>query len=275
LQTSPQLCEACATALADAGWTVSVVNPARVVGFAQGQMARNKTDAADAQLLARFCARMQPEPWQPAPRPVRELRAMVDRLATLKQMQQQELNRLEAQGENPVLKASIDLHVAHLQDRIEELQRRIDDHIDGHPGLRQDAELLRSIPGIGEVTAPKVLALLGDVRRFKNAKALAAFIGVAPAQRESGSSVRGRTMLNRKGHAQMRRALYMPALVAMRHNPVVQQFSSRLRASGMAPKAVIGACMHKLASLIFGVLRSGVPFDPSRAMPRLDLQDGI
>ncbi|MFY8018897.1 MAG: IS110 family transposase [Inhella sp.] len=267
--------EASATALVDAGWVVAVVNPARVKGYAQSHLLRNKTDAADAALLARFCAQIQPEPWQAAPPEVRQLRALVERLQVLKDMQQQELNRLEAHAGNAKLEASIRDHVEWLERCARQLQSEIDDHIDGHPMLRQDAQLIASIPGIGEVTTPKVLAFLGDVRRFKNAKALAAFIGVTPRLKESGSSVRGRSMLSRSGHAQMRKALYMPAMVAARHNPVVKAFGDRLRAGGMAPKAVIGACMHKLAMLIFGVLRSGLPFDPRIAVPRVDIQDGI
>lgn len=152
--------EACATALSDASWVVAVVNPARVKGFAQGRLLRNKTDSADATLLARFGAQMQPEPWQPAPAHVRELRALVDRLQVLKDMQQQELNRLEAHAGNAVLAASIHDHVAWLQRCAAEWQRQINDHIGGHPQL--DAELIASIPGIGQVTTPKVLAFLGD-----------------------------------------------------------------------------------------------------------------
>jgi transposase len=267
--------ETSATALVDAGWVVAVVNPARVKGFAQGELLRNKTDSADAALLARFCARMKPEPWQAPPPAVRELRALVDRLQVLRDMQQQERNRLEAHAADQVVSPSIREHINWLQACADKLQTQIDDHIDAHPLLAKDAELLNSIPGIGQVTTPKVLAFLGDVRRFANAKALAAFIGVTPRLKESGSSVRGRSMISRAGHAQMRKALYMPALVAARHNPAVRAFSERLRASGLAPKAVVGACMHKLAVLIYGVLRSGVPFDPRIAMPRLDLEDGI
>ncbi len=122
---------------------------------------------------------------------------------------------------------------------------------------------------------PKILAYLGDVRRFDNAKALAAFLGVTPRQKQSGTSVKGRSMLSRTGHAAMRTALYMPAVVAMQHNRAVKAFGDRLRSHGMAPKAVIGACMHKLAMLIFGVVRSGKPFDINMAMPKLDVQDGI
>jgi transposase len=116
---------------------------------------------------------------------------------------------------------------------------------------------------------------VGDVRRFESAKALAAWLGVSPRQRQSGSSVRGRTMLSRTGHRSARTALYMPALVALRHNPALQAFGERLRANGLAPKAVVGAAMRKLAHLIFGVVRSGMPFDAQMAMPKLDVQDGI
>jgi Transposase IS116/IS110/IS902 family len=101
----------------------------------------------------------------------------------------------------------------------------------------------------------------GDVRRFDNAKALSAFLGVTPKRKESGSSLKGRSSFSRTGHTAMRKALYMPALVALRHNPLVKTFGDRIKLTGLAPKAVVGACMHKLAMLIYGVLRSGQPFD--------------
>lgn len=94
-------------------------------------------------------------------------------------------------------------------------------------------------------------------------------------QPKSGSSVRGRSMMSRTGHAGMRTALYMPALVAQRHNPVVRRFEEPLKTTGHRPKASIGACMHKMAVLIFGVLRSGRPFDPTLSGPKLEIQDGI
>lgn len=94
-------------------------------------------------------------------------------------------------------------------------------------------------------------------------------------QRLSGSSVKGRTVMSRTGHADLRRALYMPGLVARRHNPVLRDFGDRLKASGLAPKAVVGAVMRKLAHLIYGVIKSGQPFDASFSACRLDLQDGI
>jgi transposase len=269
--------ESLATNLVHAHWRVSVVNPARVKGFAQGALARNKTDRADAALLARFCIAMRPSLWEPPSAQLRQLRAWVDRVQALKDMRQQECNRIEAlnQSEQQEVLAHVKTHVSWLDNEIAKLERNIDDHIDRHPELKHDAQLLHSIPGIGNTTVAKVLAYAGDVRRFTNAKALAAFIGVTPRQRISGSSIRGRTMMSRSGHAQLRRALYMPGLVARRHNPVLKAFGDRLSATGLAPKAVVGAVMRKLAHLIYGVINSGKPFDPNIAAPRLDYQDGI
>ncbi|MDD5395611.1 MAG: transposase [Thiothrix sp.] len=131
------------------------------------------------------------------------------------------------------------------------------------------------LPGIGDTTVAKVLAYAGDVRRFANAKALAAFIGVTPRQRLSGSSVKGKTIMSRAGHSELRRALYIPGLVDRRHNPVLKMFGDRLSTTGLAPKAVVGAVMRKLAHLIYGVIKSGQPFDAKFNHSALAFQDGI
>jgi transposase len=264
-----------ATTLADGGWPVSVVNPLRVKGYSQSQLQRNKTDSADAALLAQFCKLHTPELWVAPTPPVRQLRALVDRLQVLKDISQAESNRLQLHLGNAVLTASIQAHLDWLESCIKALQKQIDDHIDAHPDLAKDAALLASIPGLGAVTVAKVLGYLGDVRRFDSAKALSAFLGVTPKRKESGSSLKGRSSLSRAGHTEMRKALYMPALVALRHNPLVKTFGERIKLTGLAPKAVVGACMHKLAMLIYGVLRSGQPFDVDFQKKRLAIQDGI
>ena len=153
--------EAPATALCDAGWSVSVVDPARVEGFAQGELVRNKTDRSDATLLARFCRVMEPEAWQPLPLEYRQLRALVDRLGALQEMHQQESNQLESHQSTPQSGAiaSVHEHLDWLQARMSELQRQISDHIDQHPRLRDDAELMSSIPDVGHAT---VLHLTGS-----------------------------------------------------------------------------------------------------------------
>lgn len=222
--------EGIALALTGEGWFVSVVNPARVKGFAQSQLSRNKNDRVDARLLAMFARSAELERWQPPSPALRELRVLVERLQALIEMRQQELNRLEAMTQSTPTSVArmVQEHIAWLEEQIRRIDSDIGDHIDGHPELRQDAELICSIPGIGERTAARLLAYLGDVRRFRSAKALAAFIGVTPRQRHSGTSLNGRTVLSRAGHAAARRALYMPGLVATRHNPAIIAMKARL-----------------------------------------------
>ncbi len=254
--------DGCATALADAGCVVSVVNPARVKGFGQSELIRNKTDEVDAALIARFCAAMHPDAWQ-APSPEqRKLRSLVDRLQALQDSLQQERNR-QALPEDMAdirVRQSIDEHVRYLEQAIAKLRQDIDDHIEGHPQLKASAALLTSIDAIGEVTTAKVLAYAGDVTRFDSAKAFSAFVGVAPRQKRSGTSIKGRSMMGKGGRNALRHALFMPAMVAIRHNDVVKALAERLKAKGLKGKAIIGAAMHKLAHLIYGVLKTQVPY---------------
>jgi len=219
LEATGPYSESVAMALVDTGWRVSVINPARVKGFAQSELACNKTDRADAALLARFCAVMRPALWQPPSLELRQPRALVDRLHALKDMRQQELNRVEAASamDQQAVLPMMQEHITWLDEQIARVERDIGNHMDRHPDLKRDADLLKSIPGLGETTIAKMLHYLGDVRRFSSAKALAAYIGVTPRQRQSGT-VAGRTPLSRAGHANARKALYMPGLVALRYN---------------------------------------------------------
>jgi len=247
-----------------AGHVVSVVNPAKVKGFAQSELSRTKTDRADARLIARFCRAMRPEPWQPPAPEVKELQALMHRVQSLKDMVSQEQNRLET-TEGPA-RSSIERTISHLEEELRITRELIRDHIDQHPDLRGKRELLESIPGIGPATSAMILAEFGDVMRFQDARSMAAFCGLTPRQHQSGSSVRGKTRLSKTGSSRIRRALYMPALVAMTHNPVIAAFCQRLRAYGKCPMVIVGAVMRKLIHIAFGVLKSGKPFDPAIAM---------
>ena len=145
LEATGPYSEQVALALTDFGWKVSVVNPARIKGFAQSELVRNKTDRSDAGVIARFCSKTEGlEAWTPPSPAYRELRALVERLQVLKDMHQQEANRLEAHhasAEQTVLK-DVQNHLAWLDKQIDQLQRRINDHIDHHPDLKRDAELM-------------------------------------------------------------------------------------------------------------------------------------
>ena len=253
--------EALATYLFDQGFAVSVVNPAQIKSFSGARLMRAKTDKADAKLIAQFYLNMRPAAWVPPPHHVRELQALVQRLSALMQIESQEHNRLETAA--AVIQPSIATVLNTVKAEIKAVERMIRDHIDQHPDLRDQSKLLESIPGIGEATIARLLAFIGDVTRFSHAKALAAFVGLNPTVHQSGSSVRGKPHLSKKGNATLRKALYMPAIVARRYNPVIQAFAERLKKAGKPNMVIIGAVMRKLLHIIYGVLKSGMPFDAS------------
>jgi len=242
---------------------VSVVNPARVNGLAPSELCRTKTDKADTLLIARFCSVMQPEPWQPPATEVKELQSLVRRLEALHGMLDQERNRLETADD--IVKESIERVITHLQQEIKATRKLIRNHINRHPNLRGKRDLLESIPGVGPGTSAMILAEFGDVSRFSDAGSMASFCGLTPRHRQSGSSVRGRSMLSKTGSSRIRKALFMPALAAIRYNPVIRAFRARLLAKGKHKMIIVGAVMRKLVYFAFGVLKSGRPFDPSIA----------
>lgn len=265
-----------ALGLHDLGLRVSLVNPACIKGYGQSENVRNKNDKLDSGVIARYCAALQPALWQPAPVEQRQLRDWTDRLRELKDIRQQEQNRIEAHqfAGQAELVEHVTQHVHWLDAQITKIENEIDDHIGRHPGLKRDAELLQSIPGVGANTAAKMLGTVGDLRRFTSAKALAAFIGVTPRQRQSGARS-GRTTVSRMGHRDLRTALYFPAISASRHNPLLAAFANRLHQHGMAKMAVITAVARKLVHQMYGVIRSGQPFNPDHLQQSLAIQDGI
>jgi transposase len=256
--------EALATWLHEAGHRVSVVNPAIIEAYARAQLTRSKTDGIDAELLARFTATQQPSAWTPAPREVRELQALVRRLAALQEMHTQETNRLAAGVTVADVRASIETVLANLAAQITHVKQLIRDHLDRHPGLRQQRDLLTTIPGIGETTAAVLIAELFD-KRYTSARQAAAFAGLVPRLRESGT-LRGRSRLSKVDPARLRKALYFPALAALRFNPTIRALHQRLGAAGKPKMVIVGAAMRKLIHLAYGVLKSGKQYDPTCAV---------
>jgi transposase len=254
--------EDAAQALADAGHVVSVINPALAHAHAQSLGLRSKTDAVDARVLADFCRQRQPEAWV-APSPSeRSLRALVLRHQAIVEMQTQETNRLEVARED--VQASIETHLQWMGIELERIERAIAAQVDDDPDLRNKRELLDSIPGLGERTIPTLLAYGLGSERFGRARQFVAFAGLSPRLYESGSSVRARPRLSKVGHAFLRRALYMPAMVALHRTAWGRVFRDRVAAHGKPPKLIIGAMMRKLAQVAFGVLKSGQSFDPAK-----------
>jgi len=266
--------DALARFLHQAGHCVSVVNPRQIRAFAASELARNKTDPLDAALIARFCLAHHPPAWTPLPPEIAALEALVRRLDALEQMRQQEANRLDVAP--PAVRPSIAEHIEFLEQQIRRTQQAIHDHLNSHPHLRARRDLLVSIPGIAEKTAAKLLAEIPRMEQFAQVRQVVAFAGLNPRQWSSGTSVRGRARLSKVGSPRVRKALYMPALVALRYNPVIRGLGSRLRANGKQPMVIVGAAMRKLLHLAFGVLKSGLPFNPTFSSQYLLIgQDGI
>lgn len=247
--------------LHEAGHTVSIVNPARIKGFAQSELIRTKTDKIDAALIARFCLAMKPTSWTPPLPDIRYLKALVRRVDSLIDMRSQEKNRIStAHGHVVVL---IKEHIDYLDQEIEKIRKQIVDLIGQNPQLKQRKDLLDSIPGIGKATIPHLLAELDNLDKFTHVREMVAFIGLAPKETISGSSVKGKPRLCKIGNARLRKALYMPALVSIQCNPVMIAFYNRLKEKGKNGKVIVCAIMRKLVHVIFGVMKSGKMYDPN------------
>ena len=264
LESTGGFSEALATVLYDAGHVVSIVNPTRVKAFGKTEMVRTKTDKVDAALIARFCQLHRPAPWTPQPQNIRQIQALSRRLDGLIDMRAQEQNRFEAPGNVEAVQASICEAIKWFDAEIAKIEKQLQELIKDDPDLRNKRELLLSIKGIGERTADRILCEMPHLEEFRNAKAVAAYVGLSPREWQSGT-LRGRTRISKMGNSRVRRALYFPAISAMRSNPPIRQFAQRLIAAGKHGMLVIAAVMRKLICQAYAVVRSGRPFEPSRA----------
>jgi transposase len=242
-------------------YAVSVVNPARIKAYAANQMRRNKTDTLDAALIADYCRTQQPDPWTPPPPELKELRALIRHLDDLKQEKQRASNRLDVQTGSQAVIQHLEAQIGLLNEQIKHTLDLIHDHIDHYPHLKQQRDLLHSIPGIGDLTASYLMAELGDISRFQTVGEVVAFVGLNPRQHQSGKKQTTHG-ISRMGRAALRAALYMPAMVAKRCNPRLKAWAIQLSQRGLTGKQVIVALMRKLVHLAYGILKSGQPFDP-------------
>jgi transposase len=249
------------------GITVSVINPAQIKYAARANGARTKTDRVDAEQIARFVVEKTPPPWQPESAAVVHLRALVQRLEQLKEMHVQERNRRHAATHGAHTAAdvlvSIDESLAVIQQQIAALQKRLRRHLEAHPELRQQTDLLQTIDGIGEWTAARMLARAGRALVERSGRELVAHTGLAPGERQSGTSLHTPPRLVKIGRADLRWALYMPAVCGIKHNPVLRALYQRIVAKGRPPMVAIIACMRKLLHIIHGVLKTQTPFNPA------------
>lgn len=253
--------EAVAEFLHEKGHCVSVVNPLRIKGYANADLKRNKTDPADALLIADFCLVKNPREWQPMPAQVKQLQALTRRIEALDQMLIAEKNRLDVAPKE--VRTSVRRMIRTLETEIKNVHRLIKEHIDNHPDMKQQNDLLLTIPGIGQKTSQLLLGEL-EFRKFDSARAVAAQAGLTPRKDQSGTTL-NRSRLSKVGNGRIRKALYFPAIVAVQHNQTIKQFASRLSQNGKTSMEVICAAMRKLLHIAFGVIKNNRPFDPNLA----------
>ena len=256
-----------ATALYAAGHVVLVCNPLSIARYGQAVLARTKTDATDARRIARFCEAHDVPAWTPAPAVYQRLRALLTARETLVQERLRLSNRQHAAGytANEAFVAELQAPVlAAIEAQILRIDRELASLAAAETPLGAHLRILVTIPGLGLTTAGALLASL-PLDRLETSRQVAAYVGLCPQERTSGSSIRGRGHIGPLGPASLRKALYMPAIVAIRYNPALRVFAERLRAKGKRPKVVITAVMRKLLLLAWTLLRTGQPFSPTHA----------
>lgn len=262
LEATGRYGEAVAAYLYEAGYQVSIVNPASVKHFAAAMMKRHKTDKSDAAVLARYAAQMQPAVWHPASavhNHLQDLKRLVDDLQTDRTRVK---NRLEGLRAGSPVRHYLEEQLGHIEKQLKQAQDELDGLLDQDDQMESQCRLLESIPGIGRISALQLLAELPDIRHFDSADELVAYAGMCPHQQQSGNQA-SVSWLSKQGSARIRKALYFPALSAKMHNPHLRRFAERLTAAGKAKMVVVAAVMRKLLVLVYAILKSGRPYDPT------------
>ena len=248
-----------AGAIVGRGIPVAVVNPRQVRDFAKATGVLAKTDRIDARVLARFAEAVRPEPRPLPTAEAKELEEYLSRRRQLVDMLTMEKNR-QSIAATERMKKSLKKHIDWLEEALRRANDDIDKAIRNSPAWREQEDLLRSMPGIGPVSARTMLAELPELGQL-NRKKIAALVGVAPLNRDSGTLHGSRTCWG--GRASVRQVLYMAALSAVRCNPVIRRTYAALRARGKKHKVALVACMRKLLSILTAIVRDQRRWSPS------------
>jgi len=254
--------ELLAFALNEAGHSVAVVNPARLKAYVKVNGWLAKTDKADAQYIAHFCARQEPEAWIP-PTPERhELQSLTRHLEDLKRDRTRYSNRKKALPPSAAVRNSLDELIHQLDEQIAHTEQAILELSETTSEFADSVELLCSIPGIAHTTAVRLLAEMPNIANFPSVRQFTAYAGVNPSIHQSGKTSQ-RGSLSKCGNRRIRAALYFSAISAISCNPLVTPLAERLREKGRAKKQCIAAAMRKLLHIVYGILKSGKPFNPN------------
>ena len=252
-----------AIALSEEGIAVAIVNPRHVRDFAKacGQLA--KTDRIDADIICDFAEKIRPEPRPLPSEETRALDALITRRRQLVGMLAVEKNRLASAGK--AMKKDVKRHIAFLEKAIERMDRDLRKSIENSPIWRVNDEILQSVPGVGPTCATTLMAQLPELGKLDR-KQIAALVGVAPLNRDSGLKKGKRTTWG--GRASVRAILYMSTLVATRHNPVIGDFYIRLMSQGKLHKVAMTACMRRLLTMLNAMIRDQSHWQPEMGLPK-------
>jgi transposase len=249
---------ALASTLQADGWAVAVVNPRRIRDFARavGQLA--KTDTLDARIIAQYAATLEPMPTEYIDENSRKLKALVARRHQLVKLHTAESNRREHAYTRDIQR-SISAILKVIEAQLKTIDRHIRDHVQNTPHLQQRAEAIDSVPGIGPVTAHMLVTELPELGQL-NRRQIAALVGVAPIARDSGT-FRGKRMTG-GGRKEIRSRLFMPTLVAVRHNPILKAYYTRLLSKGKCKMVALVAVMRKLICILNTMMKNGQKWNP-------------
>jgi transposase len=260
LESTNTFAEPLAQWLHEHGHCVYLLNPERTAYYARSLGQRNKTDPADATTIAAFVAQYTGTPWQPPTPEQRTLRCLTRTRHQLVEASKQLRNQLRTC--EPVARVHLQAVLDAIHHQLTQLARELTAHLRTYPALGEAVRRLMTVKGVGLVTAAVTVAELPPITATSDPRALCAWAGLTPRRYQTGLT-EWRSRLSRKGNAYLREALFMPALVAKRYNPLLRSFAAVLQAKGKSPGAIIGAVAHKLLRILIGVLRSNTDFDPN------------
>lgn len=238
---------------------VSLVNPAQIKHYGRSLLKRSKTDKIDSQLIAEFAQRHELSEWKPLSPSLQTLKDQMRCLEAFKRDATQTANRLE-HAKDSVVRKMLQERLEHIQKQIDKLTLSLKNLAKEDSLIAHQMALLMSIPGVGETTALHLLGELPDLSTFKCAKQLAAFAGLNPSIKTSGTSVKGKEAISKTGRKELRTLLFFPSMSVIRSSSPIKLFVERLRGKGKKGKVIVTAVMRKILHIVFGVLKTQTPF---------------
>ena len=243
----------------------SIVNPSQTKAFAECLMLRTKNDKVDSKMIAFYAALKQPEGSPRVPDEIKKLRKLVRHLNHLIEYRAHEKTRLTSLKDRELVELTKET-IHFYDEQIKRVEKMIKQHSNQHSGLKQNIDLLKTVPGISDKTASEIISEIYCVDI--PVKSQIAHAGLAPREKSSGSSIRRKSTICKKGNAKLRKSLYMPSLCAIRKNPLIKAFYERLVSKGKPKKVALIASMRKLLSIAVAMLKNRQVFDPSWAIKK-------